>query len=398
MQAVSPQISVGKVGNHHQQAMVIELKDVDMDANPRQIIKTVRELALDDKMPTRRSTSHNVVPTLSWKDVLLRGKQGPGNVSTTRESEPLPSPSVPLDTPALAFEHILASLAHLEAKIEASEQRAVIVQPPPRPEPDPPYLDWQRGREDSTRHRAVLTTETGVSSQQQLGFGDGTASRSAFHVNPNGSSPWDREGGYGGGQPSRGFLHANPIGQPQGDHDGVWQSSRWLLHASPWDTGPPQWDCDREGGVGVGQSSRRLHHASPWDHANPTGPPQWDRDREGGVGDGQSSRGPHHVSPWDRDGSSGVGSRSRLHTAWDNPALRPENRSGRPVSAWDGAGGRHEGVGYADMPRFDQVHSDKPRYDHYRVEKLRYEKMRAPRFDGSDAANLQAIRVHVDEN
>ncbi|KAG6399847.1 hypothetical protein SASPL_141332 [Salvia splendens] len=69
---------VGKLGNHHQQAMVIELKDVDMDANPGQIIKTVSELALDDKMPTRRSTSH--------KDVLLRGKQGLGNVLTTRES------------------------------------------------------------------------------------------------------------------------------------------------------------------------------------------------------------------------------------------------------------------------------------------------------------------------
>ena len=80
--------TVGKLVNHHQQAMVIELKDVDMDANPGQIIMTVSEPALDDKMPTQRSTSHNVVPTLSWKDVLLRGKQGSGNVSTTRESVP----------------------------------------------------------------------------------------------------------------------------------------------------------------------------------------------------------------------------------------------------------------------------------------------------------------------
>ncbi|KAG6416927.1 hypothetical protein SASPL_124368 [Salvia splendens] len=209
----------------------------------------------------------------------------------------------------------LASLALLEARIEASEQREAIAQPPPRPEPDPPDSDWQRGKEDTTRHRAVLTRATGVSSHPQLGFGDGPASRSTFHANPNGNSPWDRYGDYGGGQ----FSHG-------------------------------------------------LHQTSPWDRANPTGQLQWDRDREDGIGVGQSSREPHHASPWDRDGPSGFGSRSRLHTAWDNPTLRPEIRSGRP--AWDGEWGRLEGGGYSDTSRVDHVRFEHPRYDTPRLDQL----------------------------
>ncbi|KAG6429539.1 hypothetical protein SASPL_107591 [Salvia splendens] len=65
------------------------------------------------------------------------------NVSVGVESHS--SATLALDTPALAFEHVLASLARLEARIEASERNATIAQPPPRPDPDPPYTDWQRG-------------------------------------------------------------------------------------------------------------------------------------------------------------------------------------------------------------------------------------------------------------
>ncbi|KAG6423332.1 hypothetical protein SASPL_113726 [Salvia splendens] len=97
--------------------------------------------------------------------------------------ESQPAPTAALDTPALAFEHILASIARLEARLDASERRAAITQPPPRPDPDPPYSDWQRGRDDTTRHRAVSTTATGVSSQPQLGFGGGTFTRGPLQAN-----------------------------------------------------------------------------------------------------------------------------------------------------------------------------------------------------------------------
>ncbi|KAG6414164.1 hypothetical protein SASPL_126882 [Salvia splendens] len=107
------------------------------------------------------------------------------------------SSTLALDTPALAFEHVLASLARLEARLDASERRAavaqppprldpdppyvdwqqgrensgrrtVIVQPPPQPEPDPPYADWHRGREISGRQSAIVTSGTAVSSMLQL--------------------------------------------------------------------------------------------------------------------------------------------------------------------------------------------------------------------------------------
>ncbi|KAG6392278.1 hypothetical protein SASPL_146492 [Salvia splendens] len=66
----------------------------------------------------------------------------------------------------------------------------------------------------------------------------------------------------------------------------------------------------------------------------------------------------------------------RQPTEWDNPAHRLENRSGRHMSAWDNAWGRHDGAGYSNTPRYDQ----------FRQEHAHYEKMKAPHFDGSDEA------------
>ncbi|KAG6403953.1 hypothetical protein SASPL_136187 [Salvia splendens] len=83
----------------------------------------------------------------------------------------------------------------------------------------------------------------------------------------------------------------------------------------------------------------------------------------------------------------------RRPTAWDNPAHSSEHRSGRPMSTCDNGWGRLEGRGYSATPRLDQVRFEQPRYDTPRLDQLRfeqprYEKMKAPRFDGSDAANV----------
>ncbi|KAG6405985.1 hypothetical protein SASPL_133581 [Salvia splendens] len=90
--------------------------------------------------------------------------------------EPFPSSPSALDTPALAFEHILASLARLKARMDALERRAAIAQPPPWPDPNPPYTDWNLGRGNSVRERPVMTVATAVTQQPLLGFG-GPSSR-----------------------------------------------------------------------------------------------------------------------------------------------------------------------------------------------------------------------------
>ncbi|KAG6416708.1 hypothetical protein SASPL_124144 [Salvia splendens] len=97
-----------------------------------------------------------------------------------------------LDTQALAFEHVLASLARLEARMDASDRRAAAAQAPPRPDPDPPYAEWQRGRDDYGRNRAVMKTSTAVSSLPQLGLGSPPSTRAHQHPIQPGASPWDR--------------------------------------------------------------------------------------------------------------------------------------------------------------------------------------------------------------
>ncbi|KAG6385788.1 hypothetical protein SASPL_154669 [Salvia splendens] len=66
------------------------------------------------------------------------------------------------------------------------------------------------------------------------------------------------------------------------------------------------------------------------------------------------------------------------------------------MSTCDNAWGRLEGGGYSATPRLDQVIFEQPCYDTPRLDQLRfeqprYEKMKAPHFDGSDAANVNFV-------
>ncbi|KAG6428716.1 hypothetical protein SASPL_112972 [Salvia splendens] len=156
---------------------------------------------------------------------------------TTRGLEASSSSTGVRDMTALAFEHVLASLARIEAWLDSSERPNSVAPPPPMPDPkppysdwarerpilttttavlsqsdpDPPYLDWQRGREETVRHRPILTPTTAVSSQSHLGFGGmgncgGTSSRGPQHAPLPGASLWKRyrvsSKGYRGREPT----------------------------------------------------------------------------------------------------------------------------------------------------------------------------------------------------
>ncbi|KAG6396887.1 hypothetical protein SASPL_143045 [Salvia splendens] len=101
------------------------------------------------------------------------------------------SPSGVVDTSSLALEHILASIACLEARVYASKRRATTTPQPPRPDPDPPCPDWQRGRDAVMRNRAVVTAATGVYSHPQLGFGGGMPIRGPHQATLAVASPWE---------------------------------------------------------------------------------------------------------------------------------------------------------------------------------------------------------------
>ncbi|KAG6387053.1 hypothetical protein SASPL_152235 [Salvia splendens] len=255
---------------------------------------------------------------------------------TTRVLEASSSSIGALDTTALAFEHVLASLACIEARLDASEWRNSVAPPPPRPDPKPPNDGWQQGRGD------IMSSAITLASQQNLGF------PSSIFVN----------------LPSR-------------------------TEQLSWDS---RGDLRRSGIDGADNDGFRGRRATAWDNLVPKmdkpEPPyeEWQR--------GRGDTGKHHPiinpiqQPCDRYGAGVEGFPGRQFMAWDNPAHRFDDQPGRLVTEWDNAWRRHE-VGRM---------ADQPRYDYYRVEKPRYEKMRAPRFDGSDAGNLLAIRVHVDEN
>ncbi|KAG6388746.1 hypothetical protein SASPL_150178 [Salvia splendens] len=131
-----------------------------------------------------------------------------------------------LDTPALAFEHVLASLARLEARMDASDRRAAAAQAPPRPDPDPPYVDWKRGRDDYGRNRPVLTTSTAVSSLPQLGLGGPPSTRVHQHTYQAGASPCDRPG----------FISdSRDVRQPSAWDNPAHRSENRSGRSSPWD-------------------------------------------------------------------------------------------------------------------------------------------------------------------
>ena len=75
----------------------------------------------------------------------------------SRGLESLPLSTVPLDAPALAMEHILASLAGVEARLDANDRRSPNLQQQRRPDPDPPYNDTGGWKEDAANRRLVFT-------------------------------------------------------------------------------------------------------------------------------------------------------------------------------------------------------------------------------------------------
>ncbi|KAG6387300.1 hypothetical protein SASPL_152487 [Salvia splendens] len=97
----------------------------------------------------------------------------------------------PLDTPTMALEHVLASIARLETRIDASERRGGATNQPPRPDPDPPYAEWQRDKVESGHHRPVWSTVTAVAAQQPLGWNEGPATRGPHFAF---QAAWDRPG------------------------------------------------------------------------------------------------------------------------------------------------------------------------------------------------------------
>ncbi|KAG6399839.1 hypothetical protein SASPL_141324 [Salvia splendens] len=258
-----------------------------------------------------------------------------------RGLEQFPASSGARDSTALAFQHVLASLARIEARLDASERRSASAQPPPRPEPKPPYEDWQRGRGEMGRQRPILSPATFVASQQYLGL-VGPSTKIAIQPPRTDPLPWDR---YGEGSESFQELRHT-----------AWDNPVHKLDDQP---GRLATEWDRNGGGSVGFRGRR-HTA--WDN-----PMNRLDDQPGRL-----------ATEEDRNDGGSVGFRGRRPTAWDNPALGFDDQPGRLAPKWDNAWGRQEGG----------RNSDQPRYDHYHVEKPRYEIMRALRFDGSDVGNL----------
>ena len=112
------------------------------------------------------------------------------STSVIRGLEQLPTSTAPFNASALAWEHVLASIARVEVRLDASERRSNTSPPQSRPDPDPPYADWHGRRGDSTFQRPIITTATSVASQPQLGFG-GPSSRDTHRHR---TSAWEHQG------------------------------------------------------------------------------------------------------------------------------------------------------------------------------------------------------------
>ncbi|KAG6383521.1 hypothetical protein SASPL_156734 [Salvia splendens] len=232
------------------------------------------------------------------------------------------SSTLALDTTALAFEHVLASLAR---------RSVTIVQPPPLPEPDTPDPDWQRGREISGRQSVIVMSVTAISSIPQLGFGGGPSSHGQQHTALLGASSWDR-------------YEVN-AGQSLGRQATAWDNPAHRLdirprrHATEWD----QYDADNDG--------FRRRRATAWDNPahrmdEPESPyEEWQRGR-GDTGRHRLIISPatsvdshQHLGivglyarnaiqqPCDRYGTDVELFPGCRFTAWDNPTHR-ENAAG----------------------------------------------------------------------
>ncbi|KAG6385787.1 hypothetical protein SASPL_154668 [Salvia splendens] len=272
------------------------------------------------------------------------------SAGTFRGLETLPATSGALDAPALAFENVLASLARIEARLDAAEQRSATTQPPPRPDPDPPYQDWRPWREESGRQNAILTAAM-VSSIPHLGFVGGSSSHLPQQARPE-PEPLYEDWQRGRGETTRLRPIISPATTVASQQNLGFVGPSFKVANQPLETEQLTWD--RYGGGSDGFRGRRhrawdnpAHRlsdqpgrlATEWEPPRPDPDPpysEWQRGRDDttrhravlttatgvsalphlGFGGGNSTRGPLHAnlsgaSPWDREVLSGMGNRSR---------------------------------------------------------------------------------------
>ncbi|KAG6435991.1 hypothetical protein SASPL_100872 [Salvia splendens] len=141
--------------------------------------------------------------------------------------EPLSAVSAPLNAPALAFEHILASIARVEARLDAEGRQPVSAPPRSRPDPDPPYdgtSGWRRG---SMNQHPIYTAAVSTTTLPPLGFAGPSTNRGPQRSASLEISPWASPG-YGGAP--------NRSSQPSAwDYPTYRQEGRTGVQQSAWD-------------------------------------------------------------------------------------------------------------------------------------------------------------------
>ncbi|KAG6424640.1 hypothetical protein SASPL_115058 [Salvia splendens] len=105
---------------------------------------------------------------------------------------PLPTASSALNAPALALEHILASIARVEARLDAEGRQPVSAQPRSRPDPDPPYDVASGQRRGSGDLRPISTSAISIATQPQHGFSGPSTARGPHRQTSWEISPWSR--------------------------------------------------------------------------------------------------------------------------------------------------------------------------------------------------------------
>ncbi|XP_042030744.1 uncharacterized protein LOC121777526 [Salvia splendens] len=304
-----------------------------------------------------------------------------------------------LDSTAMAFEHLLASLARVEARFDAMERRQNVAHPPPwpdperrhnvalpppwpDPDPDPPFDDWQRWRGDSARNRPTMSAATAVASHPHLGF-DGAQVRSNYNAPHSEEMPWDAYGpsndGFQSNQTQKGFTGPSrsrflPLNSETKQCDRFGAVNDGFRGRSPtaWDNPAHRWDNRGGRHVPASENDWGRREVEPYSDIQRFGQRRQDQPPPPTRPDPRPDPKPPY-SDWARD-----------RTARDNPDHSHEIHAGRQSTAWDNPWARYDGGGY----------SEPPRYDHYRSDRLRYATMTPPCFDGSDAVNWRS-RVPV---
>ncbi|KAG6394620.1 hypothetical protein SASPL_145209 [Salvia splendens] len=124
---------------------------------------------------------------ITWPTSPLVGSEAEPSTPFIAGLEPLSSAAAPLNAQALAFEHILASIARVEARLDAEGRQPASAPPRSRPDPDPPYdatAGWRRGAMDQ---RPVYTTTVTTSTQPLLGFAGPSTNQGPQRVEDTGT-------------------------------------------------------------------------------------------------------------------------------------------------------------------------------------------------------------------